>query len=408
MHTLVSFLGRTHRPEQGYERIAYRFPDGERQKDIAFIGHGVAAYTRPDRLVVLGTSGSMWDRLLEDFPRTRLAEATELGLAESVDHHATSTEQLLEVSAALSEAASFEVDLRLIPDTPGMDETWQILHTLAEATAGSDRLSLDITHGFRHLPMVALMAALYRRTLAGSSGFEVEAIWYAQLPPGAKEAEMHDIAGILSLADWMEAIQRGHTTGDLSAVAGLLQGDAPQVAEDLARGTFQETIHQGMQARGAYRRVRNALTETQLPGPAGLFQPLLEAQTKWVEGQHLHERQAAQARGALERRDYLRAALYGYEAFITHLTRQNSGAERLNDHETREAAREAFIRDCRGRSRTEPRCRAFHQLRELRNVLAHGTYARHADVQSALGSPQALHELLSEALDRLLPPTEQS
>ncbi|MCG5541930.1 MULTISPECIES: TIGR02221 family CRISPR-associated protein, partial [unclassified Halorhodospira] len=354
MHTLVSFLGRTRRPEQGYERVAYCFPDGTRQEGIAFIGHGIAAHTRPDRLVILGTAGSMWDQLLADYPSAQLPEESDLALPDSVDRQATSAEQLDELAQALTQAAGREVILRLIPETPGMDETWQILHTLAEVTADTDRLTLDITHGFRHLPMVALMAALYRQTL--TPDLEVDGLWYAQLASGGQEAEMHDIAGILALADWMEAIQRGRTTGDLSAVASLLQADAPQIAEDLAQGSFLETVHQGQHARSRYRRVRQALRETDLPGPGGLFQPLLEAQTAWVEGQRLYLRQAEHARNALARQDYLRAALYGYEAFITQRVYQRDGAQWINDREQREAAREAFIRNCKGRSRKGSRC----------------------------------------------------
>lgn len=401
MHTLVSFLGRTRRPAQGYERVAYRFPDGTRQSDIAFIGHGIAAHTHPDRLVILGTAGSMWDQLLADYPSAQLSEESDLALPDSVDRQATSAEQLEELAQALTQAADREVVLRLIPETPGMDETWQILHTLADVTAEADRLTLDITHGFRHLPMVALMAALYRQTLAPD--LEVDGLWYAQLAPGGQEADMHNIAGILALADWMEAIQRGRTTGDLSAVANLLQADAPQIADDLAQGSFLETVHQGQHARSRYRRVRQALRETELPGPGGVFQPLLEAQTAWVEGQRLHLRQAEHARNALARQDYLRAALYGYEAFITQQVHKSAGAQQVGGREQREAAKDAFIQNCQGRSREIPECQAFHQLRELRNALAHGDQPGHADVQSALSSPQALHDLLHRILDQLLP-----
>ncbi|MBK1735778.1 TIGR02221 family CRISPR-associated protein [Halorhodospira abdelmalekii] len=403
MHTLVSFIGRTRRPEHGYDRIAYRFPKDVVQEGVAFIGNGIAHYTKPDRLVILGTSGSMWDQVIADYPQAKLSEECDLALVESVDGAVTTAAQLEEVATALSEAAPFTIDLRLIPDVPGMDQTWEILHTLVDATAGSDRLTIDITHGFRHLPMVAMMAALYRRTLADSEPFAVDALWYAQWPPGAQEAEMHNIAGILALADWMEAIRYSRTTGDLSLVADLLREDAPEIAEDLAQGSFKETIHQGTHARGPYRRVRSALKENTLPGPAGLFQPLLEAHIEWVDGQHLHVRQAAHARSALERKDYLRAALYGYEAFVTQQTRKLYGNEHVDHHEKRKAASDAFAHSCQGRSREDQKCRAFHQLRQLRNALAHGDHPQHADVQAALHSPQALHKLLAETFDQLLP-----
>ncbi|MCG5541924.1 MULTISPECIES: hypothetical protein [unclassified Halorhodospira] len=95
--------------------------------------------------------------------------------------------------------------------------------------------------------------------------------------------------------------------------------------------------------------------------------------------------------------------LYGYEALITQQVHQDANAQQVSGHNQREAAQEASIGDCQSHSREIPECQAFHQLRELRNALAHGDQPGHADVQSALSSPQALHELLSSVLERLLP-----
>ena len=64
-HALVTFLGRTPKDTDGYRTTRYRFPDGSESEPTAFLGWTLAKRLRPDRLVVLGTTGSMWDFLGE-------------------------------------------------------------------------------------------------------------------------------------------------------------------------------------------------------------------------------------------------------------------------------------------------------------------------------------------------------
>ena len=60
-HTLVTFLGRTPKNAGGYRTTRYRFPDGSESESSAFLGWTLAKRLRPNRLIVLGTPGSMWD-----------------------------------------------------------------------------------------------------------------------------------------------------------------------------------------------------------------------------------------------------------------------------------------------------------------------------------------------------------
>lgn len=70
--TLVSFLGRARQdPTTGCRLATYRFPDGTEQT-TPFFGLALRRVLAPDRLVLLGTRGSMWD-LLERAMCPRLA-----------------------------------------------------------------------------------------------------------------------------------------------------------------------------------------------------------------------------------------------------------------------------------------------------------------------------------------------
>jgi CRISPR-associated Csx2 family protein len=65
-HTLVTFLGKGQGGAQpGYSEATYEFPNGDR-RTTKFFGLALAEHLQPDRIVILGTRGSMWGVLVED------------------------------------------------------------------------------------------------------------------------------------------------------------------------------------------------------------------------------------------------------------------------------------------------------------------------------------------------------
>lgn len=63
---LLTFLGRVPKSECGYQATRYDFGDGLADEPVAFFGWPLQRRVRADRLVVLGTAGSMWDPLFEE------------------------------------------------------------------------------------------------------------------------------------------------------------------------------------------------------------------------------------------------------------------------------------------------------------------------------------------------------
>ncbi|WP_290652121.1 TIGR02221 family CRISPR-associated protein [Aquisalimonas sp.] len=393
MHTLVSFLGRSERPADGYRCVRYDFPDGF-QSQASFVGYSLVRKLRPDRLVIVGTAGSMWDQLLTDGAEVQAPEGEAEALMESVDEARTSQAQLDALAPLLASVLDCDVVLRAIPEALDDQGQTALLSALVEATEGSNQLSLDITHGYRHLPMLMLMAALYLRSLR--SHMEVRGIWYAMLHAAEGRASVQDVSGVLHFADWISALQRSELTGDYSKIATLIADD--EVADALRNGGFLETIHRAQQARGLLKKARARLQERPLQGPGALFQPILERDTRWVEHQRLDQRQRAHAISALERGDFLRSALYGYEAFVTRLVHQQ-GEKDVNKQEVRQDAKRAY----EANGSANPDWWAYKQLRGLRNVLAHGNRADTKEVESALQSPDTMRAKLSGCLDTLLP-----
>lgn len=399
-HTLLTFLGRAPRKngESEYPQANYRFPDGA-WHSAAFVGFPLRQWLGADRLVVFGTPGSMWDHLFEGDLAIEGDDDKRLELMHSAQEQQHVTQaQLDDLAPALAGHLGCEVELRIIPDALEPSDQTELLRALAEAAPAEGRLSIDVTHGYRHLPMLALTAALYLRTLRPA--LYIQGLWYALYDPATGEAAVHNLAGLLATMDWLNALQRLDWLGDYGGVADLLAEDQSALAGNLREASFRESIHQGQKARSNIRQARKQLQEQPLANPGAMFQDALEQRMTWTEEDVLYLRQRRHAYAALEREDYLRATLYGFEAFVSKLTRAEFGDGQVNDYEARDQARKAFI-DRTGDRRLK---NAYQLLNNLRNVLAHGNQARTASAQSAIASREALEQALSDCFATLLPP----
>ena len=87
-----------------------------------------------------------------------------------------------------------------------------------------ENLSLDVTHGFRHLPMLALVAARY---LARVVSVKVEELYYGALEMTTPDGEtpVLRLGGLLAMLDWVEALAPYDKDGDSGVFAPLLPAD---------------------------------------------------------------------------------------------------------------------------------------------------------------------------------------
>ncbi|WP_129678156.1 TIGR02221 family CRISPR-associated protein [Candidatus Chloroploca sp. Khr17] len=90
-----------------------------------------------------------------------------------------------------------------IPDGHAEQELWQVFGVLAEAIEPGDQLIFDITTGFRSLPMLALLAANFVRTVRQAT---VERMIYGAFEARhAGQTPIFDLTPFLALLDWTTA-----------------------------------------------------------------------------------------------------------------------------------------------------------------------------------------------------------
>jgi len=396
---LLTFLGRTQKGEAGYRTTCYDFGDGAPCEPVAFFGWTLQKRLAPDRMIILGTAGSMWDHLTEaDIDFGSVAEDERLALAEKVERQQVTEGDLRPLEPLLGERLGCEVRLRLIPYCRDEREQIALLRILADEVVEVDQVELDITHGFRHLPMLALLAALYLRKVRGA---RIEHIWYGALDMTQEgKTPVLDLAGLLHIADWIEALAVYERSGDYGVFGRLIDGETDRL---LVEASFLETVKRIGQARSRLREALKRIDGSSDPVLL-LFRDELGRRIGWAEGENYYRRQRELALEYLERERFLDAILTGWESFTTRLQREENASLDPDNHQHRDQVRERFEERERARKPRSSLFRAYDSLRRLRNAVAHGSQPKGDEVQRALGDSGAMKALLDRLFSELLPP----
>lgn len=284
------------------------------------MGMAMARHLKPTRLVLLGTPGSMWDVFFEREAEGQVLEQTEQWqmLSDAVLGEAVTADMLQSYSCYLSQRMGMQVECRLISPARDNEQQLQLLHDLADAIPQNEILDLDVTHSYRHLPMLALVAARY---LARVKGVQVRDIYYGAFDmtdPVSGETPVVRLGGLLRMLDWVEGLAGYDRDGDYSIFARLLEQDglAPQHARLLQEAAFHERMNNTVRARQSLQSVMPSL-QAHTGSMGRLFLAQLLKRLSWFKEPKRDEQELRLAQASLERRDYLRAAILLQEAVIS-------------------------------------------------------------------------------------------
>ena len=384
MTTLISFLGKG--GSGGYRTAKYRFDAGF-MREVPFFGMALAEYRQPEKLVLVGTSGSMWDVFFER--EASQDDEALLALMAAVEADRVDAAMLADHAARLSARLAHSVHCVLIDYA--RDEAGQaaLLGQLAAQLDEGERIAIDVTHSFRHLPMLAMIAA---RFLARVKNIQIEDIYYGAYDmkdAATGEVPVVRLKGMLAMLDWVDALASYDKDGDYGVFAGLLAADgmADERTRELELAAFQERTNH---IEGARQKLSASLEA--IAGHDGalgkLFRPELEARVAWVRKPERGLRELALAEAYLKRRDYLRCAIFLLEGLVTREVTRLGG--KTNEYEERDEARRALKDKKR-----------FRTLDRLRNALAHGLRSDDKEVRQLLKDETALHNMLRTTLTEL-------
>lgn len=113
------------------------------------------------------------------------------------------------------------IPVKKIPERNSPEDVWTIFNKVNECLAEGDRVIFDITHSFRSVPIVALLAVSYFRVVRN---IKIEGLLYGAFE--AKEngiAPTFDLLPVVRLFDWLTATDQFLKTGNGQDLAILLQ-----------------------------------------------------------------------------------------------------------------------------------------------------------------------------------------
>lgn len=387
---LISFLGKS-KAHDGYQKTRFRFEDGSILEN-RYIGLTLVEQLETlDSLVLLGTSGSMWDIFFTEMDEMGAYEQPLSGLIEAASMEAVQAEHLAQVTPLLEQQLGMVCHPVLIPHGEDRQQQMEILRLLSTWVAQGDTVYMDLTHGFRHLPMLGLMSALYLQSI---KNVKIAGLFY-----GAYDMTKEGITpvlrldGLLEIADWIRAMSSYDKDGDYGVFAALLP-PTPET-EALREAAFHERSINPEPARQKLTTFYNWFRQpsNRLPPAAELFRGALEERVSWFRSGKREDWEKNLAKIYLERKDYLRAAIFGFESIITRTTK--ALGLQMDIFEDRKRAKEMH--------KEESGSKAFTQLDHLRNNLAHGFRPRGQAVQNSTQTEQNLKETLTKLFKQLLP-----
>lgn len=413
-HTLITFLGKVAKDVgSGYEKAIYRFENGRKSAETNFFGIALLEHlqaeedNKPDKFVVLGTTGSMWDVLykIHDVRLKPEEHKKYRELGKIIEYNSDHQEQkevpyLKELEIRLSKHLGIPCDFRLIPYGETEDEQIRILEKMKKVVSEGSHVSLDITHGLRHLPMLVILNAMY---LEVAKNVTIEGIYYGAMEmrrDRTEQAPVLNLKGLLQIAKWVGALNSFKRNGDYAVFADVLKADGLSTTEPLEKAAFFERIFRVPEAAEelrTFRKTFNKETST-LRSTGRLFSNKLNAQTSWCQDEGLYERQRNLAYSFLKanKKDYVRAAIFAVEAFITHLMYDRNQTDIL-DYYQREVAENSFLEGELGDSN---KIDDFKLLKKLRNTMAHSNPPR-GEVVQLMETQEALDSKLKELMDHL-------
>lgn len=417
---LITILGKAQKGGD-YREANYLLDDQTYR--ISYFGLALDQHLQSDHLIILGTEGSMWDNLAQ-----RLGIDADLALLDAVEQDNVTPAILAPLAQAAREKLGKPVTCDLIPY--GRSEAEQI-NTISQILSyyhPGDCAILDVTHGLRHLPMLIQQIANLLPTLRGTS---IEGIYYGALDltrDGTTPVLRMD--GLQHISAWQNALAAYDYSGNSASLVPILKeiGISDTTTHLLKQASFFEQTHNLEQYRHKIRDFLVAIRKMTDNPLLEFIRPTLEKRLKFDNQELDWQHHFHIAKQALENHDYVRAALYGYEAIWERILEHKNS---YNDSYTvRKKIVEKYVASIKGKSEKEKEDRfklnnsqnyialynKYENLRKLRNALAHGdddvgndkgiynfigNSNQRKDIDEYLNSEDKLRRELADCLDKL-------
>jgi len=233
---LISSLGKGVK-DGNYNKAKYKIDTGINASiyESNSIAKVLTEHLKIDKLFLLGTSGSAWDMIADNF---NSSDDVSLPLMEKVEHAAVSQEDLLSLDKVLDEHLGTNGSKSWIIEY-GIDENelWNnftILLEMSKSFQAGDEVFLDITHAFRSLPMMSFVMTEFAAQISNID-FKLSGIYYGMFEYSKDPQNIDgttpivDISIIYQLHKWIRAIDAMKNYGNLDPLVKLLDDEDREI-----------------------------------------------------------------------------------------------------------------------------------------------------------------------------------
>ncbi len=293
---------------------------------------------------------------------------------ETVEDEYVTAQTLKDWEEVLKKVLGCDVSLNLVPEN-ATEEIVSVINR--ELPQGAKEVYLDITHAFRHFP---LMAAFSLPVLRYIKNFKKLTLIYGQWKPGQPVTPVIFLDLPTRLINLLEAVSLTEHAGNFELFGDIL--DSPKIKELYLKVETNRRV-----GNNYINNLRKEIEQRDYPsvveeiGKGYFLGKVLED----LKAPSLPLRMAKRAVFFAERKQFLKAFTLVYEALINT---QPPEREECNEDLYRER------RDRLDQTLTGEDKELFHTLRSLRNAMAHGCRPKNGKLQRLLEDEEKLVELV--------------
>jgi CRISPR-associated DxTHG motif protein len=182
-----------------YEKTCYTWQD--KQVETRYVAHALCEFFQPEQVTVLVTKeakAAHWETLQES-----------LG----------------------DRFSSIDVN---IPSGKVETEVWEIFDAVVNSVQPNSKVLFDITHAFRSIPLLVLLAAAF---LQKARNVEIVGVYYGAFEANREQPPIFDLTPAIKLLDWLTATDKFLSTGSSVELGKLLS----TIQQDFYRSGKQKT-----------------------------------------------------------------------------------------------------------------------------------------------------------------------
>ena len=312
--SLVSFIGAAN----SYKKTQYSL-NGKISNSVSFICRALFDFIHPRKLVIIGTSGSTWSEVLTNFlSEEQLTEYqgffTELK-NQNKNFTQAQVDQIANICSSLCEC-------KFVCKIFDQNDQNSLLKSIINLIEPNEHICIDITHGYRFIPLIVTTAIHYLKFIKKVS---IENVYYGQFECENTVKPILNLTHIIELNNWITSFAQFEQTNDPSVFTNLIkQSTDQQFLKDLQEASFKEKL---IYAKDSIDLLKNINLKEDLKNSNPLIELLEEPLVEKLS--YINEDSTAYSIYLLsqqyfEARDFLRAVIYLHESLMTRYAEVSS------------------------------------------------------------------------------------